>query len=392
MKILLASNSYPTPDNPLQAFIGVLARELVRQGHEITVIAPVMVLSCLRHGIKIDKKHYFDEFEYKGKKLKVEVYRPRVYAPGEGRFLKMSSKICQKKISAAALRIGKRFDVAYGHFWSSAIHLKDYVEKTGIPLIVACGEDKINIPYLRSEENIRALNLLTRGVICVSTKNKEESIIAGLTSAEKCIVLPNAVEAGEFKQLDRKSVREELGFSQDAFIVAFLGRFYERKGPGRVSEAIQRCNDSNIKAVYIGKKAPGDTFQPLGNEALFFGALSHSDIVKYLNAADVFVLPSLAEGCSNAIVEAMACGLPIISSDLPFNYDILNSDNSIMVDPMDVDAISNAIKQLKHDKYLHGKLSEGALLMAKELTIEKRAAKIVSFIENKIRENSNEKE
>lgn len=48
MEILLVSNSYPIPDNPIQAFIGVLAKELVRQGHEITVIAPLMVLSCLR--------------------------------------------------------------------------------------------------------------------------------------------------------------------------------------------------------------------------------------------------------------------------------------------------------------------------------------------------------
>ena len=385
MKILLASNSYPTSDYPLQAFIGVLARELVRQGHEITVIAPVMVLSCLRHGIKLDRKHYHDEFEDQGRRLRVEVYRPRIYAPGEGHFLKMASWFCQKRISAAALQIGKKFDVVYCHFWSCAIRMKDYVEKTGIPLIVACGEDKINLKYLRTEKNISALNSLTRGVICVSSKNKEESIAAGLTSEDKCIVLPNAVDAGEFRQIDKDRVREELGFPKNAFIVAFLGRFYERKGPGRVSEAIKRCNDSNTKAIYIGKKAPGDTFQPLGNEALFFGALSHGDVVKYLNAADVFVLPSLAEGCSNAIVEAMACGLPIISSDLPFNYDILNSDNSIMLDPMDVDAISNAIIKLKKDSHLRKNLSVGALQMARELTIEKRAAKISSFIESKIK-------
>ncbi len=384
MRILLASNSYPSPDNPLQAFISVLSRELVRQGHEVAVIAPVMVLSCLRHGIKIDCKHYIDEFEHSGKKLHVEVFRPRVYAPGEGRFTIVTSKIAQKRISAAALKIGKKFDVAYAHFWSSAIHLKEYVEKKGTPLIVACGEDKINIQYLRSEENIRTLNSLTRGVICVSTKNKKECIAAGLTTEDKCVILPNAVDAGEFKHLDRVSLREELDFPKDAFIIAFLGRFHERKGPGRVSEAIKRCDDANIKAVYIGKKAPGNMFQPYGDEALFWGPLPHGDVVKYLNAADVFVLPSLAEGCSNAIVEAMACGLPIISSDLPFNYDILNADNSIMIDPLDIDAISKAISQLKQDVQLRQKLSEGALRTASELTIEKRAAKIVAFIKQQI--------
>ena len=384
MKILLASNSYPTPDYPLQAFIGVLARELVRQGNEVTVIAPVMVLSCLRHGIKLDKKCYYDEFEYNGKKLRVEVYRPRVYALGEGRFTMMTSKICQRKISAAALKINKKFDVAYCHFWSSAINLKDYVEKTGTPLIVACGEDRINKLYLCSKENIKALNFLTRGVICVSTKNKDESIAIELTSSEKCIVLPNAVDDSEFRKLNKDLIREELGFPQDAFIVAFLGRFNERKGPARVSEAIQLCNDKRIKAIYIGKKAPGENFEPKDEEVLFHGGLPHNEVVRYLNAADVFVLPTLAEGCSNAIVEAMACGLPIISSDLPFNYDILNKDNSIMVDPMNIAEISKAIVLMKNNPEFRESLSQGGLITASELTIEKRVVKIVNFIGKRI--------
>ncbi len=384
MKILLASNSYPTPDYPMQAFIGVLCRELARQGHEVTVIAPTLVFSCLKHGIKLDRKHYWDKFESDGKKLKVEVFRPRVYAPGEGRLAKLVSWICQKVIGRAAMKIGKKFDVAYGHFWSSGIHLLDYVKKTGTPLIVACGEDKINLRYLRSEGNKKLLNELTKGVICVSTKNKEESIAAGLTSAEKCIVLPNAVDASEFCKMDKAEVRKELGFPVDAFIVSFLGRFNERKGAGRVMDAIRKINDKEIKSIFIGKTTTGDTFKPEGDDVLFFGSLAHSDVVKYLNAADVFVLPSLAEGCSNAIVEAMACGLPIISSDLPFNYDILNSDNSIMVDPMDADAISKGIKTLKENPTAREVMSHAALQTAQELTIVKRAHRIVEFIQKKI--------
>lgn len=384
MKILLASNSYPTPEYPMQAFIGVLAREFVRQGHEVTVIAPCLVLSCYRHGIKLDKRHYYDEFEYEGRLLRVEVYRPRIYAPNKGRLTKVASWICQKCISSAAMKIGNQFDVVYCHFWSSAIHLKDYVEKTGIPLIVACGEDRIIIRYLRNSKVLAQIKNLTKGVVCVSSKNKVESIDVGLTTVDKCIVLPNAVDASEFKKLEKKIVRKELGFPEDAFIVVFLGRFNERKGVVRVSEAIKKCNDDNIKVIYIGKKSTGDTFVPSADNVLFCGTLSHSDVVKYLNAADVFVLPTLAEGCSNAIVEAMACGLPVISSDLPFNYDILNCDNSIMLDPMDVDAISNAIMKLKQDESLHKKLSEGALLMASELTIEKRAARIAAFMKEKI--------
>lgn len=385
MKILLASNSYPTPDNPMQAFIGVLCRELVRQGHEVTVLAPSMVLSNLKHGIKVDRCHYYDEFESDGKKLKVEIYRPHVYAPGEGRLTKLVSWICQKVLGRTALMMGKQFDVAYGHFWSSGLHLLDYVKRTKTPLIVASGEDKINIRYLRKQANIDALARLTKGVICVSSKNRDESVSAGLTIDNKCVVLPNATDSTYFYPMDKESVRRELGYPMGAFIVAFLGRFQERKGANRVLSAINLCNDKDIKAIFIGRKSTGDTFEAEGDAVLHLGLLPHEDVAKYLNAADVFVLPTLAEGCSNAIVEAMACGLPIISSDLPFNYDILNKDNAILVDPMNVDQIADGIKKLKEDKLLREKMSAASLRVAGELTIEKRVKKIVSFIEQKLK-------
>jgi glycosyltransferase involved in cell wall biosynthesis len=88
----------------------------------------------------------------------------------------------------------------------------------------------------------------------------------------------------------------------------------------------------------------------------------------------------LAEGCSNSIIEAMACGLPIISSDLPFNHDILNENNAILVDPNNVEQIADTINLLKNNEVLRIKLAEGALASAKELTIGKRAARIVAFI------------
>ena len=80
-----------------------------------------------------------------------------------------------------------------------------------------------------------------------------------------------------------------------------------------------------------------------------------------MNAADVFVLPTLAEGCCNAILEAMACGLPIISSNLPFNWDILNDKNSILIDPNNINQIADAIQRLRDSPKLRSEMSEEAL-------------------------------
>ena len=220
-----------------------------------------------------------------------------------------------------------------------------------------------------------------KAVICVSTKNKQESIAYGLAKDEKCVVLPNAYNPKEFYHEDGCAMREHLGITKDDFVVAFCGRFNNRKGVFRVDAALKRLNDPHIKAIYVGSPMDNCKDEPDYKHIAFKGQLSHSEIVHYLNAANVFVLPSMAEGCPNSVIEAMACGLPIISSDLPFNYDILDQSNSLLVDPTNVDAIANAILQLKNDKDLCARLSQGALQKAQSLRIEERTKHIRQIIE-----------
>lgn len=143
-------------------------------------------------------------------------------------------------------------------------------------------------------------------------------------------------------------------------------------------------SDNHIKVMFIGGKLDGDDATPTCNGIVLQGRLEHSDVPQYLFAADCFCLPTLNEGCSNAIVEALACGLPVVSSNLPFNEDILDETNSILVNPMNVEEIASALKKIKESKAFRDKLAEGALLKASELRIDIRAEKIVDFITKKI--------
>lgn len=135
-------------------------------------------------------------------------------------------------------------------------------------------------------------------------------------------------------------------------------------------------------SLFIGR--PGEE-QPSCNNILFQGPVKHEKLITYLNSADIFVLPTLHEGCCNAIVEAIACELPVVSSDRSFNHDILNEDNAILVNPEDPKQVAKAIIRLRDNGDLYEHLAEGARNTAKTLTIDIRANKIISFIEQKIR-------
>ena len=171
-----------------------------------------------------------------------------------------------------------------------------------------------------------------------------------------------------------------MNIASDDFVVAFVGQFTPRKGTLRLDEALRQLNDKHVKAFFLGKGPDIPSY----NNMIHCGTVIHNDVPAYLSAADVFVLPTTNEGCCNAIVEAMACGLPVISSSLPFNFDILDDTNSIMVDPMDVNQIAQAIAKLKNDPDLRNRLAQGALVKAEELTLDRRADKILEFIQKQI--------
>ena len=91
-------------------------------------------------------------------------------------------------------------------------------------------------------------------------------------------------------------------------------------------------------------------------------------------------MPTRAEGCCNAIIEALACGLPVISSNKAFNDEILNDEYSIRIDEQNEEKLYLAISDLKDNAVLRNKMAHVALEKAKELTIEHRAKAIKEVV------------
>ncbi len=193
-------------------------------------------------------------------------------------------------------------------------------------------------------------------------------------------VQSNGFDSNLFYKIDKEIVRKELDISENVFVVAFVGSFINRKGVLRLDQALKEIDNPNIKAIYIGNGPQ----RPDYDNIIHSGNVLHEEINKYLNASDIFVLPTLNEGSCNAIIEAIACGLPIISSDKPFNDDILRDNYSIRINSMSVKEIKTAILKLYENPTLRKSMSKNALEISEKFDLNKRAKNILNFIKEKI--------
>lgn len=379
MKIVVVAPNYPFKGNDAFVFLKQVVDGFSNMGCQCHVIAPYSVSHYLRQCLK---RSAVEELETNDS---VVIHRPRFVSLSNctGLLRRLSTLFRKKAIERALRDIDFVPDLFYCHFWGSAYYAHDYCRKQNIPIFVATGESSITDVSPFDGKCIPSLSESVKGVIAVSEKNRQESISLGLTRPDKCIVLQNAVNPQLFKKMDRKVCRRKLSIAEDAFVVAFVGNFCHRKGNERLSEALTRIDGRPVHVMYIGVQST-PPFVPTCTNVLHCGSLPHTEIPAYLNAADIFVLPTLKEGCCNAIVEAMACGLPVISSDRDFNDGLLTEDNSLRIDPMDVQSIAEAIVRLRDDEALRTRLSDGALLTASSLCLDKRCEAILQFMKERI--------
>lgn len=388
MKIVLLSPDFPSKGNQSFVFVQQLVFTLVDQGAEVVVIAPQSLTHIMVRGGKLLQRVSIEKTT-KGKLFKV--YRPYDFSFGNRleRFTRLTNWVFNYQLNTILDEI--KPDVLYGHFWYISYRLKDYALKHNLPLFVACGEGDNALEHLVETLSSKNKDLLVKavtGVISVSSENKRKCIEFGLAKEEDIVVLPNCVDESLFHPADGRELRRSLGVSDDDFLILFVGGFVSRKGANRLSEAIDKLADSKIKSIFIGRPMAGDSVLPSCNGIVFQGPMEHDRLPAYFNAADVFVLPTQKEGCSNAIVESLACGTPVISANRLFNADILNDQNAILVDPDDVGEIANAIATLRDNKDLLAAKKQYTNIHASDYSINDRAAKIVAFIRMKIKNNA----
>jgi glycosyltransferase involved in cell wall biosynthesis len=194
-------------------------------------------------------------------------------------------------------------------------------------------------------------------VITLSTTIEQELIEEKMDPSKICLV-HNGVDLTRLKQIEGKSqLRKELGIVDKKTII-YTGRLSPEKGVDFLIRSFSQLNGGTDCQLIIVADGPGreniirllDQYQ-LSKSVILIPEVD--EVARYLNAADLFVLPSRFEGLSNSLLEAMACGLPVISTRVGGSIDIIEDGiNGLFVDIDNEEQLTRAMSKVFNDSLL----------------------------------------
>lgn len=290
----------------------------------------------------------------------VEIHRPRFFAlPGLfRRFDGFSIALATRGLLRRLMRAGRAdvLDVHFGYPDGYAGFL--LAQWCGLPFLVTLRgkEDRLRHAPSLGMRMGRALPRAAK-VISVSAALRQVGIELGARPDES-ILIGNGVDLDKFYPVPQAKARADLGLPADAQVLVSVGGLVERKGFHRIVEAMPSLLESHPKLILLIVGGPGpegdwtERLKQLVREhqleqhVRFLGQLSPESLTIPLSAADVFVLATRYEGWANVFLEAMACGLPVVTTRVGGNTEVVcREDIGILVPFGDSQALGDAIHQ-----------------------------------------------
>ena len=228
-------------------------------------------------------------------------------------------------------------------------------------------------------------------IIAISEMVKRDILKHYQLPEDRVKVVYNGVQLDRFNPSNRKffrdEIRQQLRISAEEVMILFVGSGFERKGLEYLIKSVQYMKKKNWRLVLVGK---GKWKRYLGfaskeNQ----GKITHlepiDEIEKMYAAADFFVLPSIYEPFGNANLEALASGLPIITSRNCGAAEIITpkKEGIVLEDPSDYKAIADAIDFLMDSK-IRESMGESARLLAEKFTQERNASEMLEVYQKLI--------
>ena len=280
------------------------------------------------------------------------------------------------------------YELIHAHFFMSALVASNIKKATGIPYVVtfhALGlvrklhqqqQDGFPAERILIEKHIvNDANLL----IAECPQDKEDLIVHYEADPTRIAIVPCGFNPKEFYPIDKAAAREKLKLPPDEKIILQLGRMVPRKGVDNVIRAlgVARRNTDALKLLIVGGESdsPDPASTPeigrlqqvamecgVRDQVLFTGRKSRAVLKYYYAAADIFISTPWYEPFGITPLEAMACGTPVIGSNVGgIKYSVVDQQTGFLVPPQQPDILAATITQLLNDGALYQSMCKNAI-------------------------------
>lgn len=199
--------------------------------------------------------------------------------------------------------------------------------------------------------------------------------------SDRIIVIPVGVDTGLFRYINKLKVRKDYQLNESDKVIVYAGRMEKEKGIDLLLRSFKNVKEEipNCKLMLVGNGRQKIQLKNLSaelklNDVIFIDTVEHSKIPEILNCADVFALCSIYEGMPTIVLESLACGIPIVSTDVGDVHKIVkNAKTGYLVKLRNEEEISSALKKViqNSDSY-----RENCIGVARQYSWEKVAKRI----------------
>jgi glycosyltransferase involved in cell wall biosynthesis len=305
---------------------------------------------------------------------------PETFIPRDQLFSYMPEfveSLCQFQTKA-----GTHYPLVHTNYWMSAWVGLQLKQRSNVQLVHtyhSLGAVKYQSiadrPAIAATRLAVERQILEQGDCVVATSPQEQADLRALVSKQGLIeVIPCGTDMQTFHVRSKSEARAQLGFKPDQKIVLYVGRFDPRKGIETLVRAMAKLQQSaevshpDLRLVIVGGSDPSKSdgqeqarisflVEELGlaQTTEFVGQVGHDRLPDYYTAADVCVIPSHYEPFGLVALEAMACGTPVVASDVGgLKFTVVPGQTGWLVPPQDVDGFAAAIERVVNQQWLLG--------------------------------------
>ncbi len=203
-------------------------------------------------------------------------------------------------------------------------------------------------------------------------------------------VIPNGIDLNTFNpqacRTRRAAARQHLQFNEEDFVLLLIGNDWKKKGLDALLEAVARCGDLLFRVLVVGRDDPAPykaAVQRLGLQGRVQFADPSADVVRFYAAADAYAGPSLLDDFGLPPAEAMACGLPVITSVKSGVSEMVadGRDGFVLRDPKDAAELARILRSVYADPALRCQVGENAARTAQQFRWERNVQQTKELLE-----------